>query len=149
MRRSGPDSPSRSPSRSRPADWPGSSAAAANASSWFAGGVVAYRAESKFRVLSVTEGPVMSARCAVEMAKGVRDLFHADVSVSTTGVGGPTAEEGLPAGTVFIAVAEAGASNSTCIRLDGDVEDVVHGAVQAGLEMLLSLLKQRPQALPA
>lgn len=69
-------------------------AAAPDASKWFAGGVVAYRAESKFRVLSVTEGPLMSRRCAEEMARGVRALFAADVSVAMSGVGGPDDEGG-------------------------------------------------------
>ncbi len=70
-------------------------AATTNASSWFAGGIVAYRAESKFRLLSVSEGPVMSRQCAEEMARGARDLFAADVSVATTGVGGPGEEEAI------------------------------------------------------
>jgi len=38
--------------------------AAADSSVWFAGGVVAYAAETKFRVLNVDPGPVVNARCA-------------------------------------------------------------------------------------
>jgi nicotinamide-nucleotide amidase len=115
-------------------------AAAPKASAWFAGGVVAYRAESKFQVLSVTEGPVMSSRCAEEMARGARDLFGADVSVATTGVGGPDEEEGHPVGTVFLAVAAENAVDSQRLSLDGDVEEIITGSVTAGLELLLSAI---------
>jgi nicotinamide-nucleotide amidase len=113
-------------------------AAAPKASSWFAGGIVAYRAESKFQVLSVTEGPVMSSRCAEEMARGARDLFGADVSIATTGVGGPDEEEGQAVGTVFLAVAADETVDSRHLSLDGDVERIIAGTVTAGLELLLS-----------
>src|SRR3954454_17410031 len=68
--------------------------AAADSSVWFAGGVVAYAAETKFRVLNVDPGPVVNARCAVQMAKGCADLLGADVVVAVTGLGGPYPEEG-------------------------------------------------------
>ena len=115
-------------------------AAAPSASVWFGGGIVAYRAETKFRVLSVTEGPVMSSRCAEEMARGARDLFDADFSIATTGVGGPDQEEGHPAGTVFIAVAARQELASQGLRLGGDVDEIINGAVEAGLKMLLSVM---------
>jgi nicotinamide-nucleotide amidase len=115
-------------------------AAAPGASVWFGGGIVAYRAETKFRVLSVTEGPVMTSRCAEEMARGACDLFEADFSIATTGVGGPDQEEGHPAGTVFVAVAAKQELTSQCLRLDGDVDAIISGTVEAGLEMLLSLM---------
>jgi nicotinamide-nucleotide amidase len=115
-------------------------AAAANASSWFAGGVVAYRAESKFHVLSVTEGPVMSSRCAEEMARGAREVFGADVSVATTGVGGPNEEEGQPVGTVFLALATEDTVDSQRLSLEGDVDHIIAATIAAALGMLLSTL---------
>jgi nicotinamide-nucleotide amidase len=115
-------------------------AAAANASEWFAGGVVAYRPESKFGVLSVTEGPVMSRRCAEEMARGVRALFAADVAVATTGVGGPDEEEGEAPGSVYLAVASEHVVDSRSVQLAGDVEQIIDGSVEAGLEMLLAAI---------
>jgi nicotinamide-nucleotide amidase len=48
--------------------------AAPNASSWFAGDLVAYASEVKFKVLDVDPGPVVSARCAAQMARGVARL---------------------------------------------------------------------------
>ena len=42
-------------------------------------------------------------RVAVEMARGARQLFGADVAVSVTGVAGPDAEGPKPPGLTFIA----------------------------------------------
>src|SRR6478609_8040127 len=82
-------------------------AAAPDAAGWFAGGVVAYTVATKTRVLGVPEGPVVNAPTARVMAEGVRELTGADIAVAVTGVGGPDAEEGQPAGTVFLAVVTA------------------------------------------
>lgn len=86
-----------------------------DAGSWFAGGVVSYMSAVKFEVLGVTEGPVVTARCAEEMVRGVSALLDAHAAVAVTGVGGPGEEEGEPAGTVFVAT-----------RVDGHVEVVRH-----------------------
>ncbi len=48
---------------------------------WFRGGVVAYNTETKRRVLGVGSEPVISERCAVAMARGVRDLMDAEVAI--------------------------------------------------------------------
>ncbi|MFL6109713.1 MAG: CinA family protein [Marmoricola sp.] len=74
-----------------------------NAAEWFAGGVVAYLSRVKFDLLNVEEGPVITERCARQMAEGVRQLLHADAALAVTGVGGPDPEEDKPPGTVFIA----------------------------------------------
>jgi nicotinamide-nucleotide amidase len=73
------------------------------ASTWFAGGVIAYSAEVKFQVLGVDRGPVVTASCARQMAVGVQRLLHSEVALAVTGVGGPDREEDKPPGTVFIA----------------------------------------------
>jgi nicotinamide-nucleotide amidase len=80
----------------------------------------------------------MSSRCAEQMARGALDLFGADVSVATTGVGGPDEEEGQPVGTVFLAVAAEDTVDSRELSLDGDVEQIIAGSVTAGLELLLA-----------
>ena len=72
---------------------------------------VTYAAEAKVRILGVAQETVdtvgvVSARCASEMAAGVRRISGADWGVSATGLAGPdggTAE--TPVGTVFIGVA--------------------------------------------
>src|SRR5690349_20430325 len=74
-----------------------------HAAEWFAGGIVAYLVDVKERVLGVPPGTdPCSATCAEQLAIGARELFDADVSVSTTGVGGPDPEDGHAPGTVFL-----------------------------------------------
>ena len=46
-------------------------AAAPGASDWYHGGVVAYSPRVKQHLLGVTPGPVVTARCADELAQGV------------------------------------------------------------------------------
>lgn len=114
--------------------------AAPDASSWFAGGVVAYASEVKFKVLEVDPGPVVSARCARQMARGVARLTGADFAVATTGVGGPDPEEGHPAGTVFLAVGSASGEQVTEHRFDGEPAEVVERTTAAALQNLLTLM---------
>ena len=77
------------------------------ASDWFRGGIVAYQSIVKFDLLAVAPGPVVNATTAASMAVAAVSMFRADFAVATTGVGGPGAEEGRPAGTVFLAVADS------------------------------------------
>lgn len=115
--------------------------AAPNSSTWFAGGVVAYAAETKFRVLNVARGPVANARCAVQMAKGCADLLGADYVVAVTGVGGPDPEEGHPPGTVYTAVSLPAGQEVDQHTFDGDPSQVVARATVAALQMLLNALR--------
>lgn len=107
------------------------------AADWLRGGVIAYSSEVKREVLGVSPGPVVSARCAEEMATGVARLLDADIAVATTGVGGPGTEEGRPAGTVYLGWWCRGRAGSEFHQLEGDPTDVVEKTVVATLEMLL------------
>ena len=99
--------------------------AAPDSSGWFGGGVIAYQPITKYRLLGVHPGPVVSAECAEQMAKGVLEIIGADASVAVTGVGGPGAEEGHPAGTVFISVGTRCGVRSFSYRFSGPPETVV------------------------
>jgi len=77
----------------------------AGASEWFRGSIVSYASEVKHRVLGVADGPVITARAAIEMAAGARDVLGADVGLGVTGVAGPSESEGQPVGTVWVGVA--------------------------------------------
>jgi nicotinamide-nucleotide amidase len=112
--------------------------AAPDSSVWFAGAVVAYAAETKFRVLNVDRGPVANARCAVQMAKGCAALLGAEVAVAVTGVGGPDAEEGHAPGTVYVAVSSAAGEVVDQHLFEGDPAEVVAQATVAALEKLLA-----------
>jgi nicotinamide-nucleotide amidase len=74
------------------------------AGEWFRGGIVAYQPATKRKLLGVSDGPVVSERCAVEMARGVAAPLDAEVGMALTGVGGPGPAEGQAPGTVWIAV---------------------------------------------
>lgn len=117
-------------------------AKAPEASTWYAGSVTAYLSETKFRVLGVPEGPVVTPDCARAMADGVRALLAADVAVALTGVGGPGDEEGHPCGTVFIATSAQDGADTHEYHFDGSPEEVVAASVAAALELLRARLAE-------
>jgi len=120
------------------------------ASAVLRGGVVAYATRLKAQVLGVDqnlldEHGAVHAEVAIQMAQGVREVLGADWGVSTTGVAGPGAQDGIPAGTVFIGIAgpamqdDAGEGSGQYVEaheldLDGDRDSVrnesVHGALK-------------------
>lgn len=107
------------------------------ASTWFGGGIVAYLPEVKERVLGfAADGDPTSAECAEQLARAARDLFDADVCVSTTGVGGPDAEDGHPAGEVFLGWATRDEVGHRRLTLDGDPDDVLAATVEAAVQLL-------------
>jgi nicotinamide-nucleotide amidase len=97
----------------------------AGASATYVGGVVSYATAVKQRLLGVSPATVerhgvVSARCAAEMATGVRALLGADLAVSTTGVAGPDAQEGKPVGLVYVGVAGPTGVETYEMHLAGD-----------------------------
>src|SRR4051812_25746100 len=50
-------------------------AKADGSSEWFPGGIIAYQSDTKFAVLEVTPGPVVTHRTAQQMAAGAARLF--------------------------------------------------------------------------
>ena len=108
----------------------------AGSSDWFRGGIVAYASEVKFDVLGVPEGPVVSGDAAAAMADGVRKLLGADVGLSTTGVAGPTEQEGHPPGTVWLGMALGDEVDTVQIRLPGDRDRVRQMTVISLLDRL-------------
>ncbi|HET9501616.1 MAG TPA: CinA family protein [Marmoricola sp.] len=99
--------------------------AAPGASETYLGGMVTYATAVKQRVLGVSEETVrthgvVSAQCAAEMAVGVRSLLGADYAISTTGVAGPTEQEGKPVGLVYLGVAGPDGVSTKELHLDGD-----------------------------
>ena len=63
-------------------------ASVTSASEWFRGGLVAYQVAVKRELLGVMSYSVVTQHAACEMARGVAELFHTDVTVATTGVAG-------------------------------------------------------------
>jgi nicotinamide-nucleotide amidase len=117
-------------------------AAAPGASDWYHGGVVAYSPRVKQHVLGVTPGPVVTDRCANELATGVAKVLEADAAVSTTGVGGPDPEEGEEPGTVYLGVVAPGYADCRRVELEGSPDEVVELATEEALALLLHALQQ-------
>jgi len=119
--------------------------AAPGASDTYLGGVVSYATAVKQKLLGVSdetvrEHGVVSAECAAEMAAGVRALVGADVAVSTTGVAGPTEQEGKPVGTVFVGVASDGGVRTTCLDLRGDRASIREQTCREAISAVLAAL---------
>lgn len=116
-------------------------AAAHDSSDWYRGGVIAYSEHVKFEVLGVTPGPVVTARCAEEMAAGVAKQLGADITVSTTGVGGTGDEEGKSPGTVFIGWSQRGSTGSREYHFEGEPDEVVAQTVEEATRLAETLLR--------
>jgi nicotinamide-nucleotide amidase len=115
------------------------------ASAVYRGGVVAYDSQVKVDVLGVprevveTVG-VVSAECAAAMAQGARRLVGATYGVATTGVAGPTEQEGKPVGTVYVAVAGPEGGVTVALELSGSRERIVEQTCREALEALVSVI---------
>ena len=114
------------------------------AASWYRGAVVAYASEVKHTVLGVDPGPVVTDRCARQMAEGVRRLLGADVGLGMTGVGGPGSQEGRPPGTVHLAIADGRGTRSHEVHLEGDPDEVLASATTLALVELAKALGATP-----
>ena len=111
------------------------------AAEWYHGCVVSYSPTVKYDVLGVTPGPLVTERCAVEMVEGVAKVLEVDAAVSTTGAGGPGPEEGKPAGTVHVGLLVRGEVTHHQLALEGDPGDVVEGATEQALGLLLQAMR--------
>jgi len=116
-------------------------AKAPDAGEWFAGGLVAYLSSTKFRVLRVPEGPVVTPEAARAMALGVLELTGADVAVAVTGVGGPGEEEGEPPGTVFMCAASRDTVRDFEHRFEGEPAHVVAQTIASALGHLAGMAR--------
>ena len=114
-------------------------ARAEGASDWFRGGVVAYSAEVKHRLLAVRPGPVVSRGAVVDMARGAARLVGAELAVAVSGVGGPDPQDGLAPGTVWIAVVAAGHEQAGLHRFDGDPDEVCAATCDAAIALVLQV----------
>jgi nicotinamide-nucleotide amidase len=106
------------------------------ASDVFRGGIVSYASDVKFSLLGVPEGPVVSAEAAEAMAAGARRALGADVALATTGVAGPTEQEGQPVGTVFLGLAMDGVTEAQQLQLPGDRQRIRQYAVISAVNLL-------------
>jgi nicotinamide-nucleotide amidase len=116
----------------------------------FRGGVVAYATDVKVAVLDVPETVVeqhgvVSAECALEMARGVRRLTGATYGVSTTGVAGPDEQEGKPVGTVYLGVAGPDGDSAVALELVGDRATIQDRTCREAVLALADRLRLAPE----
>ncbi len=113
---------------------PGSSAA-------FRGGLLVYATDAKAALAGVPEEVLaaegaVSAATAEALASGARERLGATWGVGVTGVAGPEPQEGLPVGTVHVAVAGPTGIRSLTRRLPGDRQRVRLLTVTTALDLL-------------
>ena len=112
----------------------------------YLGGVVTYATEVKSAMLDVPDEVievhgVVSGECAEAMATGVRALTGASFGVSTTGVAGPSEQEGKAPGTVFVGISGPGILEVLELDLDGEREAVQEQTCAKALEALAAILE--------
>lgn len=106
------------------------------------GGVVAYAPTVKHELLGVDAALLervgtVHEEVARQMADGARRRLGADLAVATTGVAGPGAAEGHPAGTAWVAAAADGWATAVPLQLHGNREAVRRGCTDAALRLAL------------
>jgi nicotinamide-nucleotide amidase len=110
----------------------------------FRGGLLVYATDLKSTLAGVDaqllaeRGPV-DADVAIELARGARERCQADWGLATTGVAGPGPQDGIAAGTVYVAVA-GDIDQVRRLRLPGTRAEVREGTVRAALELLEAAL---------
>jgi nicotinamide-nucleotide amidase len=116
------------------------------ASRAFRGGLVVYATDLKATLAGVPTdllsacGPV-HPETAAALALGARTRCTADWGLATTGVAGPDLQDGVPVGTVYVAV--SGRTSGEVVRrldLAGSRRQIRDGAVAGALDLLASVL---------
>jgi PncC family amidohydrolase len=116
-------------------------------SEYFPGGVVAYSYEAKVNLLGVswdtlnTHGAV-SEEVVLEMARGARKLFKADIGISVSGIAGPLG--GLPdkpVGTTWFGLATNSGEWARHFVWDGDRAQNKQYSSEAALQFALDYLE--------
>lgn len=113
---------------------------------YFLGGVVAYAYEAKEQLLGVRHATLydhgaVSKETAVEMARGARRLFGADIAVSVTGIAGPGG--GLPnkpVGLTWIALSARESEKAQQFIWNRDREGNKAESAEAALRMVWEYL---------
>jgi nicotinamide-nucleotide amidase len=112
------------------------------ASATLLGGIVAYDNRIKTELLGVPEQTLkehgaVSAQVAEAMAAGCRNLFHADLAVSTTGIAGPTgATATKPVGLVYVGLAWQGGVTSQVTNWSGTRHEIQSRSAKQALDLL-------------
>jgi nicotinamide-nucleotide amidase len=115
------------------------------ASQIFLGAIVAYCNDAKTQVLDIDQEliakhTVYSQEVAVAMARGAREKFGSTWAIATTGVAGPGPSDGVPSGTVWVAI-EGLVAHSLELSLEGDRESVRNATVATAIGTFTRILR--------
>lgn len=111
------------------------------ASDVFVEGYITYSDTVKHKVLGVSENDLekytaVSSVIAKQMTEKTAKITGSDIAVATTGYAGPdSAEDGTPAGTVYIGVFYKGETDVRKFIFDGDRNSVRRQVVSEALKM--------------
>jgi len=113
----------------------------------FFGAIVAYQSHVKATALGVDEAliaehTVYSQEVAVAMADGARKKLGATWAIATTGVAGPGPSDGVPSGTVWVAISGP-VNQSLELSLAGGRESVRNATVATAIGSFMRILRER------
>lgn len=117
------------------------------ASKVFLGGIIAYTNEVKINFLGIDaalieEFSVVSEEVANAMADAAREKFGTTWGIATTGIAGPGDHQGIPEGTVWVAI--RGPINQTIqLQLDSGREAIRTGAISSAIGTFARILSHR------
>ena len=119
----------------------------------FLGAIVAYQDQVKTDVLGIDETTiathtVYSQEVAVAMAQAVRLKFGATWAIATTGVAGPGPSDGVPSGTVWVAI-DGPVTQSLELSLAGGRESVRNVTVATAIGSFARILRERARQVAA
>lgn len=105
------------------------------------GGLVVYATDLKARLAGVDAALLarhgaVHPEVAAQLAAGARDRCDADWGLGLTGVAGPSAQDGVEPGVVYLGLAWAGKKTVRTHHFEGDRRAVRTKAVLAALELL-------------
>jgi nicotinamide-nucleotide amidase len=113
----------------------------------FLGGIIAYSNQAKIDFLGVDPElikahTVVSEEVANAMADGVKEKFGTTWAIATTGIAGPGDYQGIPEGTVWVAI--RGPINQTLqLQLDSGREAIRTGAISSAIGTFARILSYR------
>lgn len=113
----------------------------------FPGGIVSYSNEAKANLLNVSMDTLnvygaVSKETVLEMARGARKLFNADIGISISGIAGPsggTIEK--PVGTTWIGLAVQDKEWARHFVWQGDRIQNKHESSEAALQFVIDYLE--------
>jgi PncC family amidohydrolase len=113
----------------------------------FGYGLVTYSNQAKHELLGIPwdileEFGAVSYQTAYWMAKSIKEIAHAQLGLSITGIAGPSGgSEKKPVGLVYIALAEDKFCTAHKFLFKGTREEIRASTVKKGLEIILEHLK--------